>query len=249
MPERGGRMLGGLLDLLFVPRCASCGARMDKSGDGLCDACRRSYEHAKDEYCDFCGMTAAQCYCMPQNLLQSGCMSYRKLLFYKSDGTPVLHRLLYAVKRRNTAAAMRFLARELAAKTRDMVTPDTIVTYAPRSEASYRKYGYDQARELAKVYAKETGGSFRVLLARRPGRAKTEQKLLNARGRAANVRGAFRLRRFADVRGMRILQLDDVVTSGATLGECVRVLTAAGAAEVHCVSLAQTYRKNKRKND
>ena len=99
------------------------------------------------------------------------------------------------------------------------------------------------------MYAKETGGSFRVLLARRPGRAKTEQKLLNARGRAANVRGALRLGRFADVRGMRILLLDDVVTSGATLGECVRVLTAAGAAEVHCVSLAQTYRKNKRKND
>lgn len=242
-------MTDRLLDLLFVPRCAACGERMDKSGDGLCEACRRAYEHAKDEYCDFCGMTAPQCYCMPQNLLSAGCLFYRKLLFYKPDGTPVLHRLLYAVKRRNTAAATRFLARELAAKTRAMVTPETVVTYAPRSRASYRKYGYDQARELAKIYAKETGGRFRPLLVRRAGHAKTEQKLLNARGRAANVRGAFRLRRFADVRGMRILLLDDVVTSGATLGECVRTLTAAGAAEVCCVSLAQTYRKNKRKND
>ena len=58
-------------------------------------------------------MTAVQCLCMPQNLLRAGCLSYRKLLFYKSDGTPVLHRLIYAVKRRNTTAAMRFLAREL----------------------------------------------------------------------------------------------------------------------------------------
>ena len=144
-------MIERLLDFLFVPRCAACGERMDKSGDGLCDACRRAYEHAKDEYCDFCGMTAPQCYCMPRYLENSGCMSYRKLLFYKSDGTPVLHRLLYAVKRRNTAAAMRFLARELAAKTRDMVTAETVVTYAPRSAASYRKYGYDQARELAQI--------------------------------------------------------------------------------------------------
>ena len=242
-------MFDRLLDLVFVPRCVACGARMEKSGDGLCDACRRSFEHAKDEYCDFCGMTAVQCLCMPQNLLRAGCLSYRKLLFYKPDGTPVLHRLIYAVKRRNTAAAMRFLARELAAKTRDMVTPGTIVTYAPRSDASFRKYGYDQARELAKVYAKETDADFCALLVRRAGHAKTEQKLLNARGRAANVRGAFRMRHFADVRGRRILLLDDVVTSGATLGECVRVLTAAGAAEVHCVSLAQTYRRNKHKND
>ena len=160
-------MFDRLLDLVFVPRCVACGTRMEKSGDGLCDACRRSFEHAKDEYCDFCGMTAVQCLCMPQNLLRAGCLSYRKLLFYKSDGTPVLHRLIYAVKRRNTAAAMRFLARELAAKTRDMVTPGTIVTYAPRSDASFRKYGYDQARELAKVYAKETGAAFCALLVRR----------------------------------------------------------------------------------
>ena len=54
-------MTDRLLDFLFVPRCAACGERMDKSGDGLCDACRRAYEHAKDEYCDFCGMTAVQC--------------------------------------------------------------------------------------------------------------------------------------------------------------------------------------------
>ena len=248
MAERTS-VLERFLDLVFVPRCVACGERMDASGDGICDACRRSYEHAKDEFCDFCGMSAVQCLCMPENLLRSGCLSYRKLLFYKSDGTPVLHRLIYAVKRHNAVAVMRFLARELAAKTGDAVTPGTVVTYAPRSDASYRKYGYDQARELARLYAKETGAAFRALLVRRRGMAKTEQKLLNARGRAANVRGAFRLRRSADVRGMRILLIDDVVTSGATLGECVRVLTAAGAAEVHCVSLAQTYRKNKRKND
>lgn len=238
-----------ILDLLFVPRCAACGTRMHASGDGICENCRRAYDRAKDLFCDFCGMTAEHCFCMPRLLENSGCIAYRKLFFYKTDGSPTVHALLYAVKRKNTAAALCFLARELAQKTRDVVTRDTVVTYAPRSAASYRKYGYDQTRELAKLYAKEVGADFRALLVRRPTRAKREQKLLNAHARAANVRGAFRLRRFAEVMGKRILLLDDVVTSGATLGECVRTLTDAGAREVCCVSLAQTYRRNKRKKD
>lgn len=242
-------MSNRVIDLLFVPRCAACGTRMHASGDGICENCRRAYDRAKDLFCDFCGMTAVHCFCMPRLLADSGCTAYRKLFFYKTDGSATVHALLYAVKRKNPAAALHFLARELAERTRDIVTKDTVVTFAPRSAASYRKYGYDQARVLAKLYAKEVGAKFCVLLKRHPMRAKREQKLLNARVRAANVRGAFRLRHFAEVTGKRILLLDDVVTSGATLNECVRILTDAGAREVCCVSLAQTYRRNKRKKD
>lgn len=245
-------MFDRLLDLLFVPRCAVCHARMDASGDGICDKCRRSYESAKDMFCDFCGMTAAQCYCMPYNLVGSGCMSYRKLLFYKKDGAPVVRSMIYAVKRRHTLAVMRFLADELAALTGDAVTPDTLVTFAPRTREAVRKYGYDQGRLIAKYYAKRTGGQFRQLLVRRRETKSTEQKLLNAYQRAANVRGAFACRRGEDLHGRRVVLIDDVVTSGSTMAECVRVLLAAGALQVDCVSLMQTYRENhenKDKND
>ena len=241
-------MLDRLLDLLFVPRCAVCRVRMDASGDGICDKCRRSYESAKDTFCDFCGMTAAQCYCMPYNLVGSGCMSYRKLLFYKKDGAPVVRSMIYAVKRRHTLAVMRFLADELAALTGGVMA-DTLVTFAPRTRKAVRRYGYDQGRLIAKYYAERTGGEFKRLLVRRRETKSTEQKLLNAAQRTANVRGAFACRRGEDLRGRRVVLIDDVVTSGSTMAECVRVLLAAGAMQVDCVSLMQTYRENKDKND
>lgn len=242
-------MFDKLLDILFVPRCAVCRVRMDNTGDGICGKCRRSYESAKDIFCDFCGMTAAQCYCMPYNFVGSGCMSYRKLLFYRKKDAPVLRSMIYAVKRRNAIAVMRFLAGELAALTGGAVTEDTLVTFAPRTREAVRKYGYDQGKLIAKFYAEQTGGEFRRLLIRKRETKSTEQKLLNAFQRAANVRGAFACRRGQDLQGRRIVLIDDVVTSGSTMAECVRVLLDAGAMQVDCVSLMQTYRENKDKND
>ncbi len=57
--------------------------------------------------------------------------------------------------------------------------------------------------------------------------------------RAAHILGAFSLKRGAKVAGRRILLVDDLVTTGATLSECSRVLLMAGAAEVVCLTLAR----------
>jgi ComF family protein len=64
----------------------------------------------------------------------------------------------------------------------------------------------------------------------------------NRTGRAENVRGAFALRRGRSVAGRRIVLIDDVFTSGATVGECARVLRRAGAARVDVLTLARVVR-------
>ena len=57
--------------------------------------------------------------------------------------------------------------------------------------------------------------------------------------RSARIMGAYSLRKGADVREKRILLVDDITTSGATLGACAQVLKCAGASEITCVTLAQ----------
>ena len=56
--------------------------------------------------------------------------------------------------------------------------------------------------------------------------------------RRANVLGVYRVLDPEAVRGKRVLLLDDVLTTGATAGECARMLLTAGAKEVHCAALA-----------
>lgn len=70
-----------------------------------------------------------------------------------------------------------------------------------------------------------------------------QSTLRNTEQRRANVLGVYRPVRPEDFAGKRILLVDDVMTSGATLGECVRVLKEAGAAEVMCLTLAITPRE------
>ncbi|MBQ6892731.1 MAG: ComF family protein, partial [Clostridia bacterium] len=126
---------------------------------------------------------------------------------------------------------------------------DPIVTFAPRLPNAVKKYGYDQGKLLAENYAKIGGYKFKTLFRRKMIPRQTQQKLLNYRQRAANVKGAFAICDVEQIYGRNVILIDDVVTSGATLGECISLLYENGAKTVICRSIAHTYRKNKRKND
>jgi len=98
--------------------------------------------------------------------------------------------------------------------------------------------GYDQALLLGRVLAPHMGLPLRTgALVRR--RYTSQQSLLPQRQRWDNVRGAFAVRRPADVEGRRLLLVDDVLTTATTARECARVLKQAGAAHVQVLTLAR----------
>ena len=233
-----------MLDLLFVPKCVACGARMDKSGNGLCAACSRALENAKsDIYCTDCGMEAKLCRCMPMSMMLADCRSYRKLLFYDPSKEPnIVRRYLYALKRRHYLPQIN-AAGELLAENAEHLPVDAVVTFAPRTRAAVKKYGYDQSRLLAKAFAKASGRAFMPLLRRRLFDGAGEQKKLNAKARMENVIRTFVPINRNKICGKRVILIDDVVTAGATMAACASALYAAGAAEVHSLSLAHTVKK------
>jgi ComF family protein len=100
---------------------------------------------------------------------------------------------------------------------------------------------YNQAGLLA--HAIHAAGGPRVApdwLVRR--RRTPSQGRLGPAARAKNVRGAFALRSGRSVKGMRIVLVDDVLTTGATVEECARVLRRAGAGWVGVLTLARAVR-------
>jgi ComF family protein len=131
----------------------------------------------------------------------------------------------------------RSLAPKLALRMREsgaalLVDADVVVP-VPLHRRRHRARGFNQAEELAR------GLGHRVALALRRRRATRSQTDLPAARRHANVRDAFALRRRADVRGLRVVIVDDVCTTGATLEACARVLRAAGAREVSALTAAR----------
>jgi ComF family protein len=108
-----------------------------------------------------------------------------------------------------------------------------LVVPVPLHKKRHRSRGFNQAEDLAK----HLGLPARAVLRRI--RATPSQTDLPAARRHANVRGAFALGRHEDVRALRIVLVDDVCTTGATLEACARVLRAAGAADVSALTAAR----------
>lgn len=162
-------------------------------------------------------------------LLEAGLRVWSGLEY---DG--VARSVMLALKRDGRTDAARFLAPALAAAV-VAAAPDPegiVVVAVPGARAGFRRRGYDPVRLLL---ARAGLGSLRVFAPARPHRA---QKLLDVGERETNLRGALRLRRA--VAGRRILIVDDVVTSGATLREVARVLRSAGADVVGAAVVAST---------
>ena len=148
------------------------------------------------------------------------------LLAYEGAGRELVARLKY----RNARSSLPFLARGMATVAPG---PVDVVTWAPTTPSRLRSRGFDQARLLARAVACELRLPCRALLRRGAGPPQT--------GRDAEARRAgppFTPRR--PVHGRRVLLVDDVLTTGATVAAAARALRQAGATEVHVVVAART---------
>lgn len=112
-----------------------------------------------------------------------------------------------------------------------------LISWPPLSAKRLRKRGFDQAGLLAKEVAKSRGRKAVKLFEKEDRPA--QSGLTGPAERRANILGAYRLLEPKAVAGKRVLLIDDVVTTGATLAECARVLRTAGAASVCAATLAK----------
>jgi len=145
-------------------------------------------------------------------------------------------RLIHRFKFSGDLAIGRWLASRLCDRVGAQPRPDLLVA-PPLTPSRLRQRGFNQALEIAKVVGRSHGVHVLLDALAKP-RETVPQPSLSARERRANLRGAFACR--ADVRGLSVAVVDDVITTGGTVLSIAQALREAGAAHVCAWSVART---------
>ena len=225
---------GALVDALLPPVCLLCGA----SGGHwpVCPGCRADLPTLPSSACPVCleatthGERCGACLMRPPH--------FERLVALYPYAFPV-DRLVLAFKYQAQFALARWWATELAGRltSEPAFTAVDAIMPVPLHSERLSERGYDQAHVLARHLAH----ALKLPLAADgliKCRATPQQSALDLKSRRKNLRNAFTLT--GEVEGKRILLVDDVLTTGATLDEAARTLKQRGAAEVWAVTVART---------
>lgn len=214
------KLLTAALDFLFPPKCPFCRRILDDPASPVCPKCQPKLPWLEGKSaCSKVEHTA-------------GCYSP---LEYKEAVRECIHR--YKFHPIPACGQPLGLLAAQCALDHGEIAPD-VVTWVPLSRKSLKKRGFDQAQLLAREVGKGLGVPVERLLEKQ--RETQQQSLLDTSAqRKANALGAYRVTPGGDAAGRKILLVDDVVTSGATLSACALALRQAGAEEIWCVTLAQ----------
>lgn len=235
-------MFKAFLDTFFPPHCHVCKTFIPDAGDlHLCNECSEGVHPASSPYCTVCGMpfktengidhTCGHCIIEPPPFAIA-----RAAALYDGVIPDLVHSFKYSFKVHLRLPLALLIVRHLSPSILAM-EPDLIVP-VPLHRKRLRERGFNQALLLAETISRRWK---RPLSRHNLQRIRWTEPQINlpAAERATNVRGAFAVTEPRDLKGKKIVLVDDVYTTGSTVKECARVLKKEGAAEVYVVTVAR----------
>ena len=213
------RLVNFILDLIYPPKCVFCGAVLEKSD--ICHECEVTLPYTK------------------------GDSIYQKFPFVKKCLSP----LYYKDNVREAVLRFKFLnapsySRRFGAIMSDCAENNLdcgsidMISCIPLSKKRLKNRGYNQSELLAREISNKIGVPY-VALLKKTKHNTAQSTIKDPKQRAVNVIGAYSISDAEAVKGKHILLVDDVVTTGATLSECARMLKREGAETVYCITLAR----------
>ena len=237
-----------IVSVLFPAGCRICEALLTSASRvPICAECLASFQRVPGIFCEICGRP------LPglskkegEPLLCPACQDRtyafeRARSFALYEGAVVRAILLLKFERIEPLGAW-FAERlgELVNAEGNALAADVVVP-VPLNRERQRERGYNQAAVLSKPLAKKLRLPHKAVLLMRT-RARPDKQVLSLEERWESVRGAFATRPGSQVDNLRVLLVDDVLTTGATLDACARVLRDAGAKSVVALTVARALR-------
>ena len=228
-----------LADTIVPPLCLSCREPLAVK-DAICPVCWRAVDFIRPPLCDRLGIPLPF---DPGGLTISAAAAAappdydRARAVARYDG--VMRDMIHALKYSDRHDAVHLFGRWLMESGRDLLGDAELLVPVPLNRFRLLSRRFNQSALLAHELSRLTGVAYDPLCLVRTRRT-VPQFGLTRHQRRDNVRGAFAVARGAGERidGRRIVLIDDVITSGATVGACARALKRSGAVQVDVLALA-----------
>ncbi len=250
-----------LKDLIFPPRCGACEELLPVAPKlavpMLCPVCEKELRAEMMTQCKTCFLPMADCRCVPKVMASRGFTAHLKLVPFSDTRYATARALVLTLKESADPRYYDGLAELLLPAVRAAIrasdksrqtagnTPisRTAIAFLPRTPFQKCKHGTDQAECLARALATRLDAELLSLFRRR--QRACVQKSLSRAARLANARGSLLLCRSArtlDLTDCRVILVDDVVTTGASMAAAAELLQAG---ELMAVSVAFTPKAEK----
>lgn len=212
-----GKTIDYLMDLFYPSRCMFCRRDIAPGPPGLCAACQESVTPPENTH----------------GAYFSVCVS---ALTFQDEAAKAIRRFKFG----NCSCYAHGFGELIAERIYSELWGEfDLITWSPVSPDRLRRRGYDQARLLAEDAAQRLRQPVKSTLKKKK-RVPQQSLIKSSEARKANILGAYSAPEPSVVAGKKILLIDDIVTSGATLSECSKTLLTAGAERVLCCTLAKT---------
>ena len=251
LPESVSGAVAGLgravLDAVLPPLCLGCNEIVSAPG-ALCASCWQGFSFISAPHCACCGTPFAED--LGPEALCAGCL-VRRPRYHRARAALVYddqsRRLVLPFKHGDRTDIARACGGWMARAGADLLAAADLVAPVPLHWRRLFVRRYNQAQLLARIVVRNTAADRKPRLAAdllRRRRWTGSQAGLRAKERRSNVREAFDVhpRWRPDVSGKAVLLVDDVLTTGATVEACARVLERAGATRVDVLTLARVVR-------
>ncbi len=233
--------------MVFPAPCRVCDATLtNASRIPVCPACLNSFEPLSGAGCQTCGRPFVSDVAVATGATQPLCHLCRRDVYHFDRArsfavySDTMVRAIVLLKYHAVTPLGGWFASRLA----EMVARDPeafaadVVVPVPLHAMRLRERGYNQAELIARPLAKRLGLPLRPVLLVRT-KPRPEKLKLTRKERWLTVRGAYAMRADTKIDKVRVLLVDDVFTTGATLDACARVLRQAGASRVVALTVAR----------